>query len=182
MKTRTNQTIAMLVVMSMTALTTSQINTLSAGDIVLKKDESGYHSYIVSYKKEGTGICLTYTDASCVETVSYDLVEGEWVYNSTDITQLGGTKLYEHTLVLDDEDDYTHYCKVINNIAQPATRQNPENCAGNVISCDNQTFLDLQIIEDTQNGFVAIVYLDTDTDMISRVPIEAISEDTVRPL
>lgn len=87
MKTRTNQTISLLVVASMVALTTAQINTLSAGDIVLKKDASGYHSYIVSYKKEGTGICLTYTDASCVETVSYDLVNGEWVYNSTDLTQ-----------------------------------------------------------------------------------------------
>ena len=88
MKTRTNQTIAMLVVASMVTLTTSQINTLSAGDIVLKKDVSGYHAYIVSYKKEGTGICLTYTDASCVETVSYDLVDGEWVYNSTDISPI----------------------------------------------------------------------------------------------
>lgn len=88
MKTKTNQVIAMLVVASMVALTTSQINTLSAGDIVLKKDESGYHSYLVSYKKDGTGICLTYTDASCVETVSYDLTDGEWVYNSTDFTEL----------------------------------------------------------------------------------------------
>ena len=100
MKTRTNQTISMLVVASMVSLTTAQINTLSAGDIVLKKDESGYHSYLVSYKKQGTGICLTYTDASCVETVSYDLTGGEWVYNSTDITPLGvsGTKLYNHHL------------------------------------------------------------------------------------
>ena len=105
MKTRTNQVIAMLVVASMLTLTTSQINTLSAGDIVLKQDESGYHAYLVSYKKDGTGICLTYTDASCVETVSYDLVDGEWVYNSTDLTPLGasGTKLYLHDIYCDNE-------------------------------------------------------------------------------
>lgn len=66
-------------------LTTDEINELKAGDIVLKTTGNQKHAYIVSYKEEGQGICLTYTDASCIETVSFDYTGGEWVYNSTDI-------------------------------------------------------------------------------------------------
>ena len=75
-------------------LSTADINKLKAGDIVLKKDSTGKHAYIVSYKKDGTGICLTYVDASVAETVSYDYNSGtkEWVYNSTDITPLEGAQ------------------------------------------------------------------------------------------
>lgn len=61
------------------------IKKLQCGDIVLKKDSSGYHAYIVSFRN-ATGICLTYTDASCVETQSYDKVGNNWVYNSEDKT------------------------------------------------------------------------------------------------
>jgi len=77
-----------LVVSDMTALTNEQCNSLHCGDIVLKEDSTGQHAYIVSYKKEDTGMCITYTDASCVETVSYDLIEGTWTYNSTDKADL----------------------------------------------------------------------------------------------
>lgn len=59
------------------------INKLQCGDIVLKHDSSGDHAYIVSYRG-ATGICLTYTDASVIETQSYDLDDDEWVYNSED--------------------------------------------------------------------------------------------------
>lgn len=69
-------------------LTTKEINELKAGDIVLKTTGNQKHAYIVSYKEEGQGICLTYTDASCVETVSFDYTDGEWVYNSTDVTDI----------------------------------------------------------------------------------------------
>ena len=102
------------------------IKKLQCGDIVLKKDSSGYHAYIVSFRN-ATGICLTYTDASCIETQSYDKVGQNWVYNSEDKSTLpefapsgtiadvlgldsegklvkgsvgGGTKLYLHTIVL----------------------------------------------------------------------------------
>lgn len=71
-----------------TKLTDNQIDSIDCGDVVIKVDETGGHSYLVSYKKAKTGICLTYTDASVVETVSYDYTEGHWVYNSTDITPL----------------------------------------------------------------------------------------------
>lgn len=60
------------------------LSSLKAGDIVQKEDSSGKHSYVVSFKKDGTGICLTYTDASIVETQSYDFTDGHWVYNSED--------------------------------------------------------------------------------------------------
>ena len=77
------------------------LSQLKAGDIVVKADATGEHPYIVSFKS-ATGICLTYADASCIETQSYDYVDGTgWVYNSEDKTTFGGgTKLYRHDLVL----------------------------------------------------------------------------------
>ena len=59
------------------------IEQLKCGDIVIKEDASGEHAYVVTFKSE-TGICMTYTDASCVETQSYDKSDDEWVYNSED--------------------------------------------------------------------------------------------------
>ena len=79
---------AYLTVPNMTTLTDAQIDKLACGDIVVKEDSSGMHSYRVTYKKNQTGICITYTDASLIETVSYDYTDGHWIYNSTDITDL----------------------------------------------------------------------------------------------
>ena len=59
------------------------LSQLKCGDVVIKEDASGEHAYIVTYRGE-TGICLTYADASVIETQSYDLVDGEWEYNSED--------------------------------------------------------------------------------------------------
>ena len=100
------------------------LSQLKCGDVVIKEDASGEHSYIVTFKSE-TGICLTYTDASVVETQSYDKDDNEWVYNSEDKGTLpefaqsgtivdalgldsngklvkgaisGGTKLYKHKI------------------------------------------------------------------------------------
>ena len=72
---------------SINNITSEDLNSLECGDIVLKEDSTGKHAYVVSYKSE-EGLCLTYTDASIVETVSYDYTGGEWVYNSTDITPI----------------------------------------------------------------------------------------------
>lgn len=81
-------------VSNITQLTNDQINSLKAGDVVIKNTGEQKHAYVVSYKQDGTGICLTYTDASCAETVSYDYTEGNWVYNSTDVTYFtGGTEV-----------------------------------------------------------------------------------------
>lgn len=62
------------------------LDNLQCGDKVIKITGKQKHLYVVSYKGEGVGegICLTYCDASLVETVSYDLTENGWVYNSTD--------------------------------------------------------------------------------------------------
>lgn len=56
---------------------------LKVGDIVNK----GNHSYRVTFKKNDEGMCLTYVDASRVETQSYDLTDGVWVYNSEDLIE-----------------------------------------------------------------------------------------------
>lgn len=69
------------------SLTDEQINELKAGDIVLKKTEDQTHTYIVSYKEENHGICISYFNAGYSETVSYDYIDGHWVYNSTDIVE-----------------------------------------------------------------------------------------------
>lgn len=71
-------------------LTNDQICVLNTGDEVIKETGSQKHTYIVSYKEQGQGMCLTYTDATYVETVSYDLINGVWTYNSTDSTELSG--------------------------------------------------------------------------------------------
>ena len=75
-------------VTDITKMTDYQINSLECGDKVVKNTNGQYHSYNVSYKQNGVGICLTYTDASVVETVSYDYTNKHWVYNSTDVTHL----------------------------------------------------------------------------------------------
>lgn len=76
-------------VSNITTLTDDEINFLKPGYEVIKKTGNQRHTYLVSYKENGQGICLTYTDASVVETVSYDYSGGHWVYNSTDVTPLG---------------------------------------------------------------------------------------------
>ena len=75
---------------NITDLSDDQIDGLKPGDLVIKKTGNQKHTYLVTYKEANQGICLTYTDASISETVSYDYSGGHWVYNSTDVTELGG--------------------------------------------------------------------------------------------
>ncbi len=78
-------------VADITALTDEQLDALNVGDKVAKKTGTAQHLYVVSYKDaENGGLCLTYTDASTVETVSYDHTESGWAYNSTDKTNIAG--------------------------------------------------------------------------------------------
>ena len=77
-------------VTDITALTADQLDALNVGDKVAKKTGTAQHLYVVSYKDaENGGLCLTYTDAANVETVSYDHTESGWAYNSTDQTHIG---------------------------------------------------------------------------------------------
>lgn len=78
-------------VADITNLTDDQLDSLNVGDKVAKKTGTAQHLYAVSYKDaENGGLCLTYTDASTVETVSYDHTESGWAYNSTDKTNIAG--------------------------------------------------------------------------------------------
>lgn len=67
------------------------LEALEAGDEVIKITKEGTnthrHTYIVSYKEQHVGICMTYSAAGYLETVSYDYTDGDWVYNSTDVWQ-----------------------------------------------------------------------------------------------
>ena len=78
-------------VSDITALTGAQLDALEIGSKVAKITGTAKHLYIVSYKDaENGGLCLTYTDASTVETVSYDHTASGWAYNSTDTTHISG--------------------------------------------------------------------------------------------
>ena len=76
-----------VVVEGMTAIDGDILDTLKAGDVVVKRDSSGDHSYRVSFLGAG-GMCLTYSDCENVETVAYNKVEGVWTYDSTDVTHI----------------------------------------------------------------------------------------------
>ena len=102
------------------------INKLDCGDIVLKKDSSGLHAYIVSFRS-ATGICLTYTDASVIETQSYDKVGQNWVYNSEDKSGnlIEDVKpIYWHGLEIlnSGASNLTYFtCHILNNSPTPIT-------------------------------------------------------------
>ena len=84
-----SQSISQLyIVNDIKAISGDILSKLKAGDIVLKNTNGQLHAYNVSFKKDGEGICLTYTDASVVETQSYDYTNGAWVYNSEDKTNI----------------------------------------------------------------------------------------------
>jgi len=78
-------------VTDITALTGDQLDALKPGDVVVKVTGAQKHTYIVSYKGDGTdqGICLSYNACGYGETVSYDRTESGWAYNSTDIKTYG---------------------------------------------------------------------------------------------
>lgn len=70
-------------VSDITALTGAQLDALEVGAKVAVKTGTAKQLYVVSCKNGG--LFLTYTDASTVETVSYDHnTESGWAYNSTD--------------------------------------------------------------------------------------------------
>ena len=85
MKTRSNMPLFVVECEDVKALSNTQIDLLRCGDYLVKKDASGEHAYKVTYKS-ATGMCLTYMDASVIETQSYDKIDGVWTYNSEDKT------------------------------------------------------------------------------------------------
>ena len=121
-------------VTDITALTNDQLDALKVGDKVPKKTGTAEHLYTVTYKDaDNGGICLTYEDASVIETVSYDHTDGGWVYNSTDVSPV--TAGSEHVTVkiagcVWDENNSTNaYAsvtggKVIVEAWNPATAEN----------------------------------------------------------
>lgn len=83
-----NAKVKIIEVSNITAISSEVIETIRSGDIVVKNESGNKHTYIASYKEDGVGLCLTYTDADNVETVSYDYLNGAWTYNSTDYTTI----------------------------------------------------------------------------------------------
>lgn len=71
-------------------LSDDELNSLKVGDVVQKKTGNQKHCYVVSYKEENHGICLTYVDCGYMETISYDYTNGHWVLNSKDVKEVLG--------------------------------------------------------------------------------------------
>lgn len=90
LKTRTNQPVyyKLPVSSNMEELSDTLLNSLKVGDVVQKKTGNQKHCYIVTYKEEQHGICLSYVDCGYMETISYDYTEGHWVYNSKDVCEV----------------------------------------------------------------------------------------------
>ena len=82
-----DESVAHIQVSDIKALTDDQCELLRCGDIVNKVDETGKHSYRVSYKG-ATGLCLTYADCENVETVAYEKGDDGWAWDSTDVTPI----------------------------------------------------------------------------------------------
>lgn len=71
-------------------LTDDDIEKLHCGDDVIKITKEGgkvlKHLYVVTHRQE-TGICISYNTTGYSETISYDKVDGHWVFNSKDVWQ-----------------------------------------------------------------------------------------------
>lgn len=85
MKTRTNQPIELFSTDDIEHLSDSVLNELKCGDIITKQTGNMKHTYVVSYKEEKHGICLSYFACGYLETISYDYTDGHWVFNSKDV-------------------------------------------------------------------------------------------------
>ena len=73
-----------------TSLTTSQLDSLKVGDLVVKITGNEKHGYHVSYKDSTKGeLSLVYADHSNVEEVYFEKVEGVWTYIITENTHIG---------------------------------------------------------------------------------------------
>ena len=60
------------------------LSNIECGDNLIKVSDGEKYTYHVTHKKEQISICLTYVDASVVESVFYERIAGGWVYKSTD--------------------------------------------------------------------------------------------------
>ena len=127
------------------------INKLDCGDIVLKKDSSGLHAYIVSFRN-ATGICLTYADASCIETQSYDKVGQNWVYNSEDkgtLPEFASSGTIANVLGLDNESKLVKEAR--NSVIKPIYCH-PVNI-GKTIDANNSFFVTMLIFNNSPDEF-----------------------------
>lgn len=72
---------------NITTLTDAQLEALQPGNIVTKNDQTGKHTYFVTYKG-AEGLCLTYVDCDNVETVAYTKTLSGWEYDDTTVTHI----------------------------------------------------------------------------------------------
>ena len=99
MKTRTNQPIELMNTLDIEHLPDDFLDTLKAGDILTKQTGNQKHTYVVSYKEEKHGICITYVACGYMETISYDYTDGHWVFNSKDVIEVPTLDDVEQDLV-----------------------------------------------------------------------------------
>lgn len=66
------------------ALTNAQIDSLNAGDVVIKNEDGSNHIYAVAYKQDDE-MSLVYADCWTVEEVYYEKSGDDWAYIQTDV-------------------------------------------------------------------------------------------------
>ena len=106
-KSRTNQpcTYVLEETKNINELSDEFIDNLKCGDIVQKITGEQKHAYIVSYKQEKHGICLTYVASGYSETISYDYTAGHWVFNSKDVASIYDDVTIDGDLTLGSEEE-----------------------------------------------------------------------------
>lgn len=67
------------------SLPSEVLEQLDCGDFIIKVTGKQKHRYVVTYKEKGVGICFSYFACGYIETISYDKVDGAWVFNSKDV-------------------------------------------------------------------------------------------------
>ena len=90
-------------VSDITALTSTQLDSLVVGSRVNKVTGNEKHGYTVVYKDATKGeISLEYIDAYNSEEVYYEKVEGTWTYIETTIAKLSDIKPYASVQTCED--------------------------------------------------------------------------------
>ena len=83
-----NKTKTSLKVNDIEALTNRQCNALNVGDQIIKIADKKKYLYVVTYKEDKQGLCISYADAEKTETViyNYDASIKKWECVDTKVT------------------------------------------------------------------------------------------------
>lgn len=122
LKTRTNQPVyyKLPVSSNIQSMSDDLLNSLRVGDVVQKKTGNQKHCYVVTYKEEKHGICLSYVACGYMETISYDYTGGHWVFNSKDVCEVP-SEAHIKELIEADKDILSQIEVIVDEVNQTTT-------------------------------------------------------------